>query len=123
LPATLVNDTQAAAVAEAAALGPGTHALLTVGTGIGGAIVAAGKLATGNGAAGDFGHMVVAIDGPDCPCGGRGCLEQLVCGRVLDVTARQLAETGASPWLMARAAARGQVHAGDMEPPGGSCAG
>jgi glucokinase len=59
--------------------------------------------------------MVVAIDGPDCPCGGRGCLEQLVSGRVLDSAARQLAETGASPWLKARAAKRGHVHAGDMD--------
>jgi glucokinase len=115
LPVTVVNDTQAAAVAEADGLGDGTHVLITVGTGIGGAIVSAGKLFTGNGAAGDFGHMVVLTDGPQCACGGRGCLEQLVSGRVLDLAARRLAGTGESAWLAARAAAQGDVHAGDLD--------
>ena len=87
VPVTVVNDTQAAAVGEAAVLGVGTNVLLTVGTGIGSAVVTSGRLMPGNGAAGDFGHMVVMIDGPQCPCGGRGCLEQLVSGRVLDLAA------------------------------------
>jgi glucokinase len=115
LPVTVVNDTQAAAVAEAGELGDGTNVLLVVGTGIGGAIVGAGGLIPGNGAAGDFGHMVVMIDGPQCTCGGHGCLEQLVSGRVLDLAAQRLADTGASAWLAARAAARGRVHAGDLD--------
>jgi glucokinase len=115
LPVTVVNDTQAAAVAEAAELGGGTNVLLEVGTGIGGAVVTAGRLMSGNGAAGDFGHMVVMIDGPRCLCGGRGCLEQLVSGRVLDLAARRLAGTGGSAWLAARVRERGQVHAGDLD--------
>jgi glucokinase len=115
VPVTVVNDTQAAAVAEAGALGDGTHVLITVGTGIGGAIVTAGRLMPGNGAAGDFGHMVVAVDGPPCSCGGRGCLEQLVSGRVLDLAAQRLAATGGSPWLAARAAVPGQPGAGDFD--------
>jgi glucokinase len=115
LPVLVVNDTQAAAIAEAGQLGPGTHVLLTVGTGVGGAIVKDGRLVSGRGAAGDFGHMIVAVDGPRCRCGARGCLEQLVSGRVLNLAADQLARTGASPWLAARAADRGQVHAGDLD--------
>jgi glucokinase len=115
LPVIVVNDTQAAAVAEARDLGHGTSVLLTVGTGIGGAIVTAGRLTLGSGAAGDFGHMVVILDGPQCPCGGRGCLEQLASGRVLDLAARRLAETGASPWLATRAAAQNELHAGDLD--------
>jgi glucokinase len=115
LPVLVVNDTQAAAIAEATQLGHGTHVLLTVGTGVGGAIVAGGRLAPGNGAAGDFGHMVVALDGPRCVCGGRGCLEQLVSGRILNAAAEQLASTGTSPWLAARAAKVGRVHAGDLD--------
>ena len=115
LPVTVVNDTQAAAVAEAGELGGGTNVLLMVGTGIGGAIVTGGKLMPGNGAAGDFGHMVVAVGGPPCPCGGRGCLEQLACGRVLDEAAQRLAAAGTSGWLADRAAAQGQVHAGDLD--------
>jgi glucokinase len=115
LPVVVVNDTQAAAIAEASQLGPGTYVLLTVGTGVGGAIVADGRLVPGNGAAGDFGHMVVALDGPRCVCGGRGCLEQFVSGRVLNLAAEQLARTGTSPWLAARAAEAGRVHAGDLD--------
>jgi glucokinase len=99
VPVAVVNDVQAAAVAEAASLGPGTAVLLMAGTGIGGAIVHDGRLMPGEGAAGDFGHMVLAPDGPECVCGRRGCLEQLVSGRVLDEVARDL----------------GIVHAGDLD--------
>ena len=118
VPVVVVNDTQAAAIAEAASLGPGTTALITVGTGVGGAIVADGRLVLGEGAAGDFGHMAVMPDGPRCACGGRGCLEQVVSGRVLDEVARGLASSGASKWLVARASERGGVdgvHAGDLD--------
>ena len=115
LTATIVNDTQAAAAAEASALGPGTSILLTVGTGIGGAVIHDGRLVVGNGAAGDFGHLVVAMDGPVCGCGGRGCLEAVVSGRVLNRTATQLAATGASDWLASRSADQGKVHAGDLD--------
>lgn len=111
----VVNDTQAAAIAEAAVLGAGTSVLLTVGTGIGGAIVADGRLVTGAGAAGDYGHMVVAMDGPACNCGGRGCLEQVISGRTLNLVAAHLADSGASEWLATRAAEQGSVHAGDLE--------
>jgi glucokinase len=89
-PVVVVNDTQAAAMGEAASFGEMTAALVTVGTGIGGAVVSGGRLVTGAGAAGDFGHMTVAVGGPRCVCGGRGCLEQLVSGRVLDEVARGL---------------------------------
>jgi hypothetical protein len=81
---------QAAAVGEADALGPGTTVLLTVGTGIGGAVVCDGRLVPGEGAAGDFGHMTMDVHGPPYVCGGRGCLEQLVSGRALDDLARTL---------------------------------
>lgn len=118
VPVVVVNDAQAAAVAEAASLGPGTAVLITVGTGVGGAIVADGRLVLGEGAAGDFGHMVAMPDGPECACGGRGCLEQLVSGRVLDQVARDVASSGASEWLATlaarRTAERGTVHAGDL---------
>lgn len=115
VPVVVVNDTQAAAVAEAAGLGPGTAVLITVGTGIGGAIVADGRLVLGAGAAGDFGHLVMQPGGPVCACGGRGCLEQFVSGRVLDEVARDLASSGASGRLAVRAAELGTVHAGDLD--------
>ena len=49
-----------------------------VGTGIGGGIVADGKLRSGfRHVAGELGHVVLMVDGPYCGCGKRGCLEAL----------------------------------------------
>ncbi|MEU8690383.1 ROK family transcriptional regulator [Streptomyces sp. NPDC048665] len=45
--------------------------------GIGAAVVVDGGLLRGTrGFAGELGHIPVRPDGPPCPCGGRGCLEQ-----------------------------------------------
>lgn len=45
--------------------------------GIGAAVVVDGRLLRGTrGFAGELGHVPVAPEGPACPCGGRGCLEQ-----------------------------------------------
>lgn len=45
--------------------------------GIGAAVVVDGGLLRGTrGFAGELGHVPVQPDGPECPCGGRGCLEQ-----------------------------------------------
>jgi glucokinase len=58
--------------------------LLTLGTGIGGGIIVDGKLVHGaSGAAGEWGHMVVDVNGPRCTCGNIGCLETLVSGSAL----------------------------------------
>lgn len=50
-----------------------------IGTGIGVGIVIDGNIYYGNGnsSAGEFGHMILDPDGPECSCGGKGCLEQL----------------------------------------------
>ncbi len=53
--------------------------VLTLGTGIGGALILDGKLYTGSRfAAGELGHMTIEIDGPQCNCGNRGCLESFI---------------------------------------------
>ncbi len=53
--------------------------VLTLGTGIGGALILDGKLYTGSRfAAGELGHMSIEIEGPQCNCGNRGCLESFV---------------------------------------------
>ncbi|MEU6477035.1 ROK family transcriptional regulator [Streptomyces sp. NPDC047017] len=45
--------------------------------GIGAAVVVDGRLLRGSrGFAGELGHVPVEPEGPACPCGGRGCLEQ-----------------------------------------------
>lgn len=49
---------------------------LTIGTGIGGAVIANGELYGGYQNRGtELGHIVVEHNGPDCNCGGKGCLE------------------------------------------------
>jgi glucokinase len=87
VPVAVDNDANAAIVAEhrrGAAQGARTAALLTLGTGIGGGIIADGRLVHGaSGAAGEWGHMVVDVNGPRCSCGDNGCLETLVSGSAL----------------------------------------
>lgn len=89
------NDATCAAVAEwrlGAAAGATDMVLITLGTGIGGAMVADGVLHRGmNGFAGEFGHMVIDPDGPRCPCGRRGCWERYASGSGLALLAREAA--------------------------------
>jgi glucokinase len=86
-PVVLDNDANAAAWAEfryGEARGTGSAIIVTMGTGIGGAIVIGGRLWRGrNGMAGEFGHMQVVPDGQSCECGGRGCWEQYSSGNAL----------------------------------------
>jgi len=57
---------------------------ITVSTGIGGGIIADGKLYTGAcGAAGEIGHMTIDVNGPRCRCGNVGCWEALASGTAL----------------------------------------
>ena len=82
-PVVVDNDANCALLAEAragAAKGAADALLLTLGTGIGGAILARGELYRGIGSAGELGHMVVELDGEPCPCGSRGCLETVASG-------------------------------------------
>ena len=57
---------------------------ITVSTGIGGGIIANGKLYTGAcGIAGEIGHMTIDVNGPRCNCGNVGCWEALASGTAL----------------------------------------
>jgi glucokinase len=57
---------------------------ITVSTGIGGGIIADGKLYTGAcGTAGEVGHMTIDVNGPRCNCGNVGCWESLASGTAL----------------------------------------
>ncbi|MEV4515546.1 ROK family protein [Dactylosporangium sp. NPDC049525] len=120
LPVHLLNDAQATALGVAARWPHGTTAVLTMGTGIGGAVIRDGSLDPGLGGAGDFGHVVIDVDGPRCPCGGTGCLERLVSGRGLADAANALAGDGSSPVLAARAGSGRVLHAGDLQDAAGS---
>jgi len=87
VPVLLDNDANCAARAEAsygAAVGADDALVLTLGTGIGGAVLLDGALHRGsNGMAGEFGHMQVVPDGRGCECGGSGCWEQYSSGNAL----------------------------------------
>ncbi|MFW6775678.1 ROK family protein [Nocardioides sp. CPCC 205120] len=105
-PVRLDNDANAAAWAEqlhGAARGASLAVTITVGTGLGGAVVldagAGPRLLRGrNGMAGEFGHQQVVPDGEPCECGGRGCWEQYCSGNALVAFAR--ARVGREPTLL-----------------------
>jgi predicted NBD/HSP70 family sugar kinase len=82
LPVVIENDVNTLAVAEqwfGAGSSFSSFALVTIGVGVGCALVLDNELWRGvSGAAGEFGHMVVDPDGPVCHCGKRGCLEAVV---------------------------------------------
>src|SRR5215208_7272610 len=89
LPVYVDNDANAALLAErsfGAARGASDALLLTLGTGIGGALALGGRLHRGaTGSAGELGHIVVDMNGPPCPgkCPNRGCLEVMASGRAI----------------------------------------
>jgi glucokinase len=96
LPVLVDNDANAAGWAEwrfGAAQNESDLVLITLGTGIGGAVVIDGQVYRGRyGIAGEFGHMQVVPDGRPCECGNTGCWEQYASGRVLARRARAAAE-------------------------------
>lgn len=104
---TVDNDATCAGWAERVlGAGQGSEDLLmvTLGTGIGGGLVAGGAVMRGgNGFAGEIGHMVVDTHGPPCPCGKRGCWERFASGSGLGRLGREAAEAGLAPRIVALA--------------------
>ena len=97
VPVVVENDANAAGWAEFR-FGVGRDVqdmlLLTVGTGLGGAVVSAGRLILGAwGVAAEVGHMRVVPDGQLCGCGQNGCWEQYASGSALVREARAVAAT------------------------------
>jgi glucokinase len=94
-PVSVDNDATCAALSEwqlGAARGTDDMVMVTLGTGIGGGIVAGGRLQRGShGFAGEIGHIVVDPEGPPCPCGRRGCWERYASGSGLARLAREAA--------------------------------
>jgi predicted NBD/HSP70 family sugar kinase len=95
------NDVNALTLAERLyGRGQGVDDFLTVtvGRGVGLGIVIGGDLFRGaRGGGGEFGHLVVDVDGPVCECGKRGCLEAYVGEAGLLRQAHALAEAGQLP--------------------------
>ncbi len=82
LPVLVDNNVNALAVAEhlyGQARGQDNALVVTIGTGIGGGIIADGAIFRGSsGGAGEIGHLPTIEDGPLCQCGARGCLEATI---------------------------------------------
>jgi glucokinase len=105
----LENDAKVAALGEqwlGAARGIANLALLTLGTGIGGAIILDGKIFHGmNGMAGEFGHVTVEPEGLPCGCGNRGCSERYASASAIARMAREAIAAGDAPSLAQAASA------------------
>ena len=115
LPIVVDNDANAAGWAEFR-FGVGRDVddmlLLTVGTGLGGAVVAAGRLVLGAyGVAAEVGHMRVVPGGHLCGCGQRGCWEQYASGSALVREAKAVATTDPKWAARLLEAAGGDAHA------------
>ena len=94
LAVVIENDANAAGWAEfrfGAGQGAKDMAMLTLGTGVGGAIISDGQLRRGGfGIAGELGHIRVVRDGRPCGCGRKGCVEQYASGTALLNAAKAL---------------------------------
>ena len=92
------NDANAAGWAEykfGAGRGSQHMMMITIGTGVGGAIVAKGELFRGGyGIGAELGHTNFIQEGRPCGCGQNGCLEQYASGNALLAAAKELASSG-----------------------------
>lgn len=97
LPVFIENDANAAGWAEfkfGAGKGTKDMVMLTLGTGVGGAVVADYKLRRGGfGIGGELGHVRVVQDGRQCGCGRKGCVEQYASGSAVLKAAKKLASS------------------------------
>ncbi len=110
VPVRLHNDAVCAAAGEHWKGGWHTDNLLgvVVSTGVGGGIVSGGRLLDGAaGNAGHLGHIVVDPSGPECGCGGRGCVEAIARGPALVAWAAERGCDAASGVELAALAANG----------------
>ncbi|XP_029621999.1 bifunctional UDP-N-acetylglucosamine 2-epimerase/N-acetylmannosamine kinase isoform X4 [Salmo trutta] len=94
LPVWVDNDGNCAALAEKKfGHGKGVENFVTIitGTGIGGGIIQHNELIHGSTfCAAELGHIMVSLDGPECMCGSRGCIEAYASGMALQKEAKRL---------------------------------
>ncbi len=96
-PIIIDNDGNMALVAEQAVgrgRGIANVIMFTIGTGIGGAVFGNGRIFRGGATAGQLGHLTVDVNGEQCLCGRRGCVETTSSGTALG---RHLAGAGLDP--------------------------
>ena len=92
----IANDANAAAYGEylaGAAKDADSSVMVTLGTGVGGGVVINNKIYTGfNDAGAELGHSVIILDGRDCTCGRKGCLEAYASATGLIATTKEYME-------------------------------
>jgi len=103
LPSIILNDANAAAVAEQNyGAGQPYRSFLhfTLGTGVGSGLVLDGKLWTGiDGVAAEYGHTTVEPEGHQCQCGNHGCLEQYASATAISRIVKEKTREGAKSIL------------------------
>lgn len=118
-PVTLENDANAAGWGEyrfGAGKGSTDMVMVTLGTGVGGAVINDGTLLIGaNGSAAELGHLRFVRGGRACGCGQSGCLEQYASGRALQRELTDIADAGGiGERIAAHRDADGIVHGSDL---------
>ncbi len=115
IPAFIENDANCAGWGEfraGAGVGCRDMAAITLGTGIGGAIVLNGRLHVGrDGAAGEIGHICIETGGRPCQCGARGCVEAYASANSV---VRRFREMVADGWLSSLGGDGGEVSCKDI---------
>ena len=93
LNASVANRSKVGALAEfryASQRGVQDLIYIAIGTGVAAGIIHQGELYIGtNSSAGELGHITIVPDGPQCACGNRGCLQELVSERAIANRARR----------------------------------
>jgi glucokinase-like ROK family protein len=117
-PVFIDNDVNVMALGEHwGGVGKGVDNMLFVkiGTGIGGGIIADGRLYRGaQGCAGDIGHISVDANGQVCSCGNRGCLEAMAAAPAIVLEAERCAREGSSELLARLLKERGELNTRDV---------
>lgn len=117
-PVGVINDADAAILGECwigAGKGASEVVMFTFGTGVGGAVMAGGRLLRGAGGEHpELGHIPVDPAGPACYCGLCGCLESLASGTAVDAAAKAAGFSGARELLASAAAGRLEPAAADI---------
>ncbi len=111
-PVVVANDGNVATLGEwAVGAGRGADHILGVflGTGVGGGLVLDGRMHGGaTGQAGEFGHVTVALDGPECGCGRLGCVEAYAGRASMERRVAELVAEGRTTLLPQLAARKGK---------------
>lgn len=120
LPAAVENDANCAALGEmwkGAGNGAKNLVCVTLGTGVGGGVIANGSIVQGkNGAAGEIGHITVIPDGgAPCNCGKTGCLETVASATgIVRLANEELSKGESNGELAERLAANGKITSKDV---------